>query len=471
MDLPGSGGAALIRQLARAGAAALAIVGVAVGGMAAQERPAYRAQRFEEDWSFLRDRARRADPWDGWKYVPLWRSDWYVTLAGEERLRYERLDRPNFGAGPEDRDGYVLQRALFSAHLHAGRRVRVFVELQSGLAAGRRGGARPTDRDRLDVNQAFVDVVVGAGTTVRVGRQEVAFGSGRLLSPGESLNVRRAFDGVRAITTRRGVEYNVLLARPVSTRTGVFDDRSGADQHLWGAGLIAPHPVWPSARISAYYLGLDRQRATFVQGSGAERRHTLGTRTWRTTARWDVNAEGIVQWGRFAGAPVRAWALSGDLGTTLPRAWRPRLGIRTDIVSGDRDAADPALQSFNPLFPSATAYSGSSGLIGASNIVDVTPTLRLVPHPRLTVTAEAAMYRRQQRGDGLYSVFVTPLRGPGSSSAATIGLAPAASVSWQVDRHLVWTTAVSRFAPGAYLESVPPARPVSYATTVVTYRF
>jgi hypothetical protein len=453
---------------------AAVVMAMAMGMMcvcAAQERPAYRAQRFEEDWSFLRDPSRRDDPWDGWKYVPLPWHGWYVTVAGEERLRYERLDHPGFGAGPTDTNGYLLHRALLSADLHLGRRVRVFAELQSGLALGRAGGPRPTDRDRLDVNQAFVDVGLGGSLTVRAGRQEVAFGSGRLLSPGESLNVRRAFEGVRLTVRHRGVDYNGLLVQPVTTAAGVFDNGAAAGQSLWGVGLTSTHPWWRSARWSAYYLGLDRRRASFVQGSGAERRHTVGTRTWRATSGWDVNGEAIVQWGRFAGAPIRAWALSGDLGTTLRHRWRPRLGVRADVASGDRDATDARLESFNPLFPSATAYSGSSGLIGASNIIDVTPTVRVSPTTALTLTVEAAVYRRLQRGDGVYTVFVTPLRPPGPSPSRAIGVAPSAAVTVQVDRHLTWTTAASLFVPGTYLDSVPPARPVQYATTVLTYRF
>ena len=387
---------------------AAVVMAMAMGTMcvgAAQERPAYRAQRFEEDWSFLRDPARHDDPWDGWKYLPLPWHGWYVTVAGEERLRYERLDHPGFGTGPADTNGYLLHRALLSADVHLGRRVRVFAEVQSGLATGRAG------------------------------------------------------------------EYNGLLVQPVTTEAGVFDNGTAAGQSLWGVGVISAHPWWRRARWSAYYLGLDRRRASFVQGTGAERRHTVGTRTWRATSRWDINGEAIVQWGRFAGAPIRAWALSGDLGTTLRHRWRPRLGVRADVASGDRDATDARLESFNPLFPSATAYSGSSGVIGASNITDVTPTVRVAPTTALTLTVEAAVYRRQQLGDGIYTVFVTPLRPPGPSPSRAIGVAPSASVTVQVDRHLTWTTAASLFVPGTYPDSVPPARPVQYATTVLTYRF
>ncbi|MGH9630016.1 MAG: alginate export family protein [Bryobacteraceae bacterium] len=50
----------------------------------------------------------------------------------------------------------------------------------------RKGGPRPADEDHLDVHQAFVDAGLwqsGSGSlTLRLGRQEMAFGSLRLVS-------------------------------------------------------------------------------------------------------------------------------------------------------------------------------------------------------------------------------------------------------------------------------------------------
>jgi Alginate export len=85
--------------------------------------------------------------------------------------------------------------------LHAGRHVRLFTELQSGLESGRTGGPRPTDEDRLEFHQAFLELSVGPSRpfTLRVGRQEVAFGSGRLISASEGRNVRQSFDAIRPI--------------------------------------------------------------------------------------------------------------------------------------------------------------------------------------------------------------------------------------------------------------------------------
>ena len=118
----------------------------------------------------------------------------------------EALRNAAFGSGPQDADGYVLQRYLVHADLHAGRRVRFFTELQSGVETARTGGPRPTDEDRLELNQAFAEMCVGSGPrvfTFRVGRQEVAFGSGRSISRSEGRNVRRSFDALRPIVRKR----------------------------------------------------------------------------------------------------------------------------------------------------------------------------------------------------------------------------------------------------------------------------
>src|SRR5215813_2826721 len=125
--------------------------------IAPEARPAYQPFRYDEDWSFLSDNSRYSEWLDRLKYISLGGEDWYATIGGELRERYERLDEPGFGTGPEDKNGYFLQRYLLSSDFHLGSRVRAFTEVQSGLETGRNGGPRPTDLDRLDVHQAFLD--------------------------------------------------------------------------------------------------------------------------------------------------------------------------------------------------------------------------------------------------------------------------------------------------------------------------
>ena len=64
-----------------------------------------------QDWSFLRDPAKRVDPYDRLKFIPLNDSGKIcVTLGLENRTEFQYLNSNVWGAGPQDHSGYVLQR-------------------------------------------------------------------------------------------------------------------------------------------------------------------------------------------------------------------------------------------------------------------------------------------------------------------------------------------------------------------------
>jgi alginate export protein len=58
------------------------------------------------------------------------------------------------------------------------------------------------------------------------------------------------------------------------------------------------------------------------------------------------------QTGRLALQRIEAGAF-GLLGgyTFAGTAWAPRLGASIDVATGDHDARDQTLETFNPLFP------------------------------------------------------------------------------------------------------------------------
>src|SRR5678809_406224 len=102
-----------------------------------QARPDYKQLRYDEDWSLLRDKSQRTDYLDPIKYMPLGhREDWYLTLGGEARPYYEWFRHEDWGDAPEDRSGFLLQRYMFHADFHMGKRVRFFGQLKSGIESG-----------------------------------------------------------------------------------------------------------------------------------------------------------------------------------------------------------------------------------------------------------------------------------------------------------------------------------------------
>jgi hypothetical protein len=151
---------------------------------------------------------------------------WYLSIGGEARYRYEYFSQFNFGLGPQDDNGYLLQRYLLHADAHFGKRIRVFTQLQSAIGSGRDGGPRLTDDDRLEAHQAFLDLKFGdeaKSLTFRVGRHEMDFGSGRLISASEGLNVRRSFDGLRLIYRHGPWLINGQVNKLVSIKPGLFN--------------------------------------------------------------------------------------------------------------------------------------------------------------------------------------------------------------------------------------------------------
>jgi len=439
--------------------------------------PPYQQQRYDEDWSYLKDPERRTDQLDRLKYIPLNDRGWYVSLGGEARWRYEYFSEFAFGAGPQDRNGYFLQRYLLHADWHLGKRVRVFTQLQSGIENGRNGGPRLTDDDRLEIHQAFVDLQFSHernSVVLRAGRHEMDLGAGRLISSGEGLNVKRSFDGARLIWKTRRWITNAQVDKLTSVKIGLFNDSPNPGLTYWGIGTTRSRPR-RRAGESAFYIGLDRKRGIFDQGTGREIRHTLGFRSFGQYASFDYNLDAFLQLGRFHASgittSIRAWAFSSDWGYLLNHSkLRPRLGLRADITSGDRNPKDHVLETFNPLLP-GTTYSDTIGLIGAPNSIGLFPNLRFLPYRGITATIGPAFFWRESTRDGIYSINVAPLRTGQISSARYVGAQPSARVDWPIQRHWSYTLIVSGFHTGRFLKETPPGKVTSYVTSWVTFKF
>ena len=437
--------------------------------------PSYALNRADEDYGYLADRHRRSDFWDPIKFVPLTDSgSWYLSFGGEARQRYEYFNRPNWGKDPQDH-GYHLQRYFLHGDLHGGDHVRLFGQLQSSLEDGRKGGPRPTDRDELDVHQLFLDVTPGRrgeeSLTLRMGRQELFFGTQRLISVREGPNVRQSFDGFRLVYRGETVRIDGFAARPVATNRFVFDDGPDNTRALWGTYAVLPFPLLPHGNIDLYYLGLNRRTARFDQGTARELRHSVGTRLWRTAAPLDYNFEFLYQFGSFGDGAISAWTAASDTGYTfgsLPL--RPRLGLRADVASGDDDPKRPDLQTFNPLFPKG-AYFSEAGLIGPANFMDLNPCLDLHIGDHATFIVDWDFFWRESTRDGLYNNAVVPIRSGKSSDARFVGSMPQAQFLWDIDRHLALVAIYGHFFAGEFLKESGPGKDVDYLTGWVTYRF
>lgn len=430
--------------------------------------------RYDENWSPMLDPARRSAPLDALKAIPL-NADgsWYLTLGGELRERYESSRHPVFGLRSPPKNDYLLHRALLFGDLRLGPHGRAFVELVNGLVGGWDGTPPPTQKDQLDLLQGFGELTLpaaGGEAMLRAGRQEISFGSSRLVSVREGPNVRRAFDGIRTAWTGEPGRVDVFLVRPVSPETGSFNDGSDQDQAFWGSYATGPVPGVPDLKADLYYLGLERDGARYAQGTGTEHRHTVGARLFGERAGFDWNVEGAFQFGSFGQGSIRAWTLSSNAGFTftgLP--FSPRLGLNADAISGDGDLGDDRLETFNPLFPKLPYFS-EANLVAPANLLDIQPNLTLALTPAVSMNLGWNALWKQAKADAFYAPPLSPVAGTAGGDSRFIGQQASVSLEWQATEQLVFGGSYVQFTPGSATREAG-GRSGNFLTAWMQFRF
>jgi hypothetical protein len=403
-------------------------------------------------------------------------GDVYLSLGGELRERYEYYREPLFGIRGLARDDYLLHRLLLGFDLHAGDSFRFYLQLGSHFEAGKRAPRGPTDLDALDLQQAYIDVSiplnVRARSTFRAGRQELSFGSARLVGVRDGPNVRRSFDGAR-ITVAHSVassSLDVFVVRPVSLLEGTFDDEPAPDEAFWGVYGVLPLGAVADGHVDLYYLGLERDDAAFQQGEADEHRHSFGARVWGAPAGFDYNFEAVVQTGSFGEATILAWTVASDTGYTFKSGpFTPRVGLKADIASGDSDPRDRRLGTFNALFPKQPYFSEAS-LLAPANLIDLHPSATLHLTEKCSFTTDVDFFWKHEVDDSIYSPPGRPLIRAGQSDARFTGTQVNAALDWELNKHLSIGLYYSRFIAGPAVTQAG-GKSVDFVGSWITFQF
>lgn len=446
------------------------------------ESISYKSLRYQEDYRYLRN-SKNTDFWHPIKYIPLGKyislgdqEDWYLSIGGEMRQRYEFNRNELYGEEFVGNSHDMLQRYMLHGDLHLGANVRIFTQFMSTWQDWRKTGLRPEiDENAFDLHQGFMDLTARLGSnnsvTLRFGRQELEYGSGRLIAGREVPNNRRSFEAIKLLFNFGNWSIDGFLGQPVRNLTGVFDDVRNSDRSLWGVYAVRAWQLLPDGHIDLYYLGSDNRHAVFVQGKGHETRHTVGTRIWGNPLPWKYNFEFIGQFGQFHSNDIRAWAVASDthyIFSQLPL--KPQFGMRADITSGDSKSS--TLGTYNPLFPTG-AYFNLAELGGPSNLIHIHPTLGFSLTEKLKTSFDWGFFWRQNVNDALYSLTTIPIFSPTSAvnQKHFTGSSPALVLTWEPVPHVTVLASYVHFFPSDSFRTEHAAKEVDYFTTWVTYKF
>lgn len=358
--------------------------------------------------------------------------------------------------------------------MHIDDRIRVFGQLRSGLEDGRKIGPRRIDEDKLNVQNLFVDFMAYKETdkslTLRLGRQELRYGSGRLIDAREGPNLRLYFDGAKVAYSSPNLKIDAFVMADAVVNTGVFDNTSTRKPNLWG--IYNTYITPKGLNFDLYYLGINRKNARFDAGVADELRHTLGVRFWRNGIGFVYNFEAGYQFGSFGSDNINGLALSSEIGYVFKHiTGLPALKLKSDYISGDKNPNDGKLGTLNALYPNG-GYFGMNPQAGPANLMSIHPNLNWNPAKNVTLTLDVVFNWRNSLNDGVYGPSGSLRLSSSSSKERYIGTAYMTTFSWDINDFLSYNIGVQYFKTGSFINDVIPTHKDGFFVgSVIGFKF
>lgn len=400
-------------------------------------------------------------------------SDWMWSLGGEERVRGVLETDARLTAVNDD---FVLTRSRLYCDVWYSDVLRVYAEMEDSRSTHQSLPPLTTDVNPADLLNLFADVKVwqidGSPVYVRGGRQELYYGSQRLISTSDWSNVRRTFSGVKGYYRSDKLDVDAFWAQPMEVLPDQFDHPDPLQQFV---GLWANYRPRAGQQIDLYYLLLDNTHQTFTGSGGAVGGYCVDTFGARyagdyQNVLWDF--EGMLQCGSWVNQRIAADAYAVGAGYRWSKLrWDPHWWVYYEVASGDQSPGSGDTHgTFNELFAWGHYYFGYLDLVGRQNIRDLNTQISCYPAPWITTLAQFHVFRLDSARDALYNASGTAIRQDISGAAGTdVGDEIDFTVNFHLARRHELFVGYSKLFAGSFIRNTGPA--VSPELSYVSYSF
>lgn len=372
-----------------------------------------------------------------------------LSFGGSWRFQSESFINGDFDRNGSQDNSWYLNRFLAHAHFEVNGIFEVFTELGSSLATSK-NDLSPVDKDLLYVNQLFAKYKLTSNWDVAAGRQNMRFGSGRLVDLREGPNVRRSFDFGALNYESNNFKAKTFFSVPVKPVPERFDnDYLNFDETF--SGIYTTTYFSDATNLDGYVFYQKEDEATYDSGIGNERRTSIGVRHFGKYKKITFNNEAVYQFGTFGNQSISAWTLSLNLEKQTNFFKKEfGFGVKTEVISGDRNPTDDTLNTFDALYPRG-AYFGRVARFGPSNLMDVHPYLN-TSFNTWQLEIDYAAFWRYSLKDGVYGAALT-LDYPDVNNERFIAHQIGTVLGYQPNRFVFFEFESNVIFPGGFLET------------------
>lgn len=377
-------------------------------------------------------------------------NGWSFKYGFENRFRYEYKSNYDFDDETNDEGSIFYNRLRINGKAELNKAIELFAEGLDGRVWVE-NLTKPSQEDDFDLHQAYVLYKSFLETPIdlKIGRQAMKYGKGRLISASSWPNKINAFDAFLTKYKAEEFSLDVFYGSFVIYEKSKFND---SNNDIVLKGIYYSYQLDKDASIyEVYAIENDNTAST----NDIDRK-TIGTRIVFNNFidGYVPEIEACYQYGSEAEKDIKnAYAFNVNVSTELNLDWSPKVTVEYNYATGDENLNDNEINSFIPLYQITHDSYGIMDFFRWQNMREIACNVALETDLKIKIITGINFFWVQNKNDYWYNAAGTKIRRyVNENTGRFIGTESSIVVKYDINDNIKVDCGYAHFFTGSYIK-------------------